>query len=176
MTRYQIEDALEILEFVGERVAGPESTRPHPVSRRLRARWTVLTIYSRADGGYILHRVNESTVWHVRSGAGHVRMPALVPIRDLPDGSVYCGEMPPREGRVQCAPLGHSDMSGGILLEKPQYNAWQCPDYAAVIGRLAHAYARVNIGAEGEPVRRLLEAAARTDPGFARGGKPVVRL
>jgi hypothetical protein len=192
MARFEIEDEFQVFVLDGEQVAGPESTRAHPVSGLPRARWTQLTIYRSNEGVYALHKVNLSRVWHDAGGAGHIRTPAEVSAGDLPEDAVYCGDMPWREGRVQCPardrgaavrdPFSFSagrrtpaPARGPVLAEKPEYYVWRCGDPAEVIARLRHAYKRVDHGAESAPVRRLLEEAARNDPAF-RFGKPAVRI
>lgn len=174
MPQFEVEGEFEVLAFSGVLTGGPVSTRPHPVSGLLRARWTKLALYRKDDGEYVLHKVNYSRVWHGPDGAGHVRAPAQEDFADLPPDAVYCGIMPSREGRVQCPrqPPG----TGLVITELPQYSAWKCPDYAAVIARLSQAYKRVNVGAENGPVHLLLDQAAEADPAFRDALKPVVRI
>lgn len=173
--RYQIEDEFSVRELDGERIAGPESTRPHPVTGRLRARWTELTLYG-TGGGYVVHKVNQSRVWHDVTGADHVRSPAQVIIDCLPEDAVYCAVMPPRDGREQCPPRRPYRAGSIVLAEQPVYAVFRCADYAEVIAQLAVAYRRVSVGAENDPVRRLLAEAALNDPAFAAGIKPVMPL
>lgn len=177
MARYLIEDELQIRELEGEKIAGTVSNRPHPVTGKLRARWTDLDLYRSAAGGYVLHKVNRSRVWHL-PGAAHIRIPGTMAAADLPPDAVYCAVMPPRDGREQCPVIGRRQAYdlAEVVTEEPQYAVFRCADYDAVIGRLAQAFRRISQGAESDPVRQLLAEAARNDPAFAAAAKPVLPI
>lgn len=176
MTLYRIEDEFQVHELEGDRIAGPVSTRPHPVTGKLRGRWTELTIYKPVSGGYVLHKVSQSRVWHLPSGEDHIRSPAGVAVRDLPPDAVYCAVLPSR-GQGQCpSVLPLAELPAMVLAEQPQYAVFRCADDGEVRARLAGAYRQVNVGAEADPVRRLLAEAALNDPAFAGGVKPVVKI
>ena len=176
MARYRIEDELMVHELDGERIAGPVSTRPHPVTGRPRGRWVEFTIYRLDRGGYVLHKVNQSRVWHLPGGSGHVRSPAKVAVADLPRDALYCAVYPPREGREQCPVIHRDDLPDAVLAEQPQYAVFRCADYGALMHRLTMAFRGMGEGAESDPVHRLLAEAALNDPAFAAGGKPVMPL
>ena len=175
MARYLIEDELQMRELEGDLIAGTVSNRPHPVTGKLRARWTELTLYRSDAGGYVLHKVNRSRVWHLPD-AKHVRIPALVAASSLPDDAVYCAIMPPRDGREQCRVITAAAVPDMVLTEQPQFAVFRCGDHDAVIGHLAKAFRRISQGAESDPVRELLAEAARNDPAFAAPGKPVLPI
>lgn len=176
MTRYRLEDELHIREFDGELIAGTVTNRPHPVTGKLRARWTDLTLYRADGGGYVLHKVNRSVVWHLPAGQDHVRIPGRTPVQDLPPDAVYCPVMPPREGRGQCPVIRSQDVPDVVITEQPQFAVFRCEDYDAVVARLSQAFRRVSQGAESDPVRQLLAEAARNDPAFANAVKPVLPI
>jgi hypothetical protein len=177
MTLYRIEGEFQVHELEGERVAGPVSTRPHPITGKPRARWTEWVLYKPDSGGYVLHKVNQSRVWHAAGGAGHIRIPAEVRITDLPEDAVYCAMLPARGSREQCPPMAGADLSL-VLAEQPQYGVFRCADEREVRVRLADAFRAMEDRnpAEADPVRRLLAEAARNDPAFAAGTKPVVTI
>jgi hypothetical protein len=176
MTLYHVEGEFQVHPLEGVLVAGPESTRPHPVTGKLRGRWIEFTIYKPDSGGYVVHKVNQSRVWHAADAAAHIRSPVEVLITDLPDDAVYCAVLPSR-GRAQCPPLSTADLST-VLAEQPQFAVFRCEDEQEVRIRLAEIMRRMEDRnpAEADPVRRLLAEAARNDPAFAAGTKPVVPI
>lgn len=180
MTSYLIEGEFQVHPLEGELVAGPVSTRPHPVTGKPRGRWIEWALYRPDSGGYVLHKVNQSRVWHLPSGAGHIRSPAGIAAAELPGDAVYCAVLPGRGGRGQCPVLSSAETYGlgTVLAEQPQYAVYRCADEQEVRVRLASAFRVMEDRnpAEADPLRRLLAEAARNDPAFAAGVKPAVPI
>jgi hypothetical protein len=180
MPRVTVRDEHVDFEINGEVIAGPVSTALD-ARQRQRARWMEATLYASESGGYVLHQVNYSLVWHLPDGEGHVRKPAEVPWSRLDRNAVYCGFLPAREHREQCPPAGRRGPRGAgkmVLAEQPQHKVTSHPDYQAVIR--AVTLARHGDGslsaAVSEPMRELLRQAAENDPAFASGVRPVVKM
>lgn len=177
----RIEDEHQIYEFDGDRIAGPVSTRFDKRSRQ-RARWMEATLYRKSDGtGYIFYQVSYSIVWHLPDAFPHIRKPLAAARSELPQRAVYCGVLPSREGRDQCpaAVLGNEPDAVSVLAEMPQYKVWAFPDTGSLIQRLTvarHSGDGSASAATSGPMHDLLAEAARNDPAFASGAKPVVSL
>ena len=139
-----------------------------------------MTLYRKpGGGGYVLHQVNYSRVWHRGGGSPSphvrkVRKPKAVLRSALPERAVYCGSLPGRDGRDQCPPRG-SD--GDIaVIELPQHKVSSHPDADEVVREAMTVRRGASVSmALSEPMRDLLTAAEDNDPAF-RGVRPVVRM
>ena len=178
MPGYRIEDEFQVYTFAGRRIAGPVSTRePDAPGSRPRSRWMTATLYLKDSGEYVLHTVNESLVWHLPDGIGHVRMPSSAAFGQLTDDAVYCGDLPPREGYEQCAVLPRRGRPPRIIVEEPQHKVVTLPDWPAVVREVTvRQRGDGSISAAvSAPMRELLAQARQNDPAF-RGAKPRVRM
>jgi hypothetical protein len=180
--RIMIKDEFADMEITGEVVAGPVSTRK-TAAGTVRPRWFEATLYRRDAGGYVLHQANLSEVWHLdRTADSHVIKPEAVPWGALGAEMVYCGSLPPREGRPQCPPRGGRRGPRGTgpaaVTEAAQHRVIAYPDAAAVIaGVMTARKGGVTSVALSEPMRELLADAEARDPAFREAaGRPVIRM
>jgi hypothetical protein len=181
----RIEDDSVVYEFSGVSIAGPVSTRLDPKQRQ-RARWMEAELYRRADGdGYMFYQASISTVWHLPAGAAHVHKPLEVTPDGLPERPVYCGVLPVRPGREHCplmtlAEAREMKLPAVMIAEAPQRRVWHFPDRDAVVRQVTVATHRggdrVSSAAVSSPMHELLAQAARNDPAFRDGPKPVVAM
>lgn len=185
MTTMRIEDEFQVFTFTGLRLAF-ESTRLDPRQRQ-RARWMEASLYRKGDGTYLFYQVNYSLVWHFPDGADHVKKPGYVLAAKLDPAAVYCGVMPVRPSRPNCPamPLAEARRMRKpreVITELPQYKIWTFPDAPAVIRRMTvarHVADGSASAATSEPMRKLMNQAAETDPAFqliTAGDKPVIEL
>jgi hypothetical protein len=167
----------EFADFVidGVVVAGPVSTRNN-ASGRGRPRWYEATLYRKAGGGYALHQVSLSVVWHLDEHAdSHVRKPGEARRSELPGDAVYCGSLRPRPDRDQC-PRDDGRGYGTVTTEMPEHKVISYPDATAVVtGVLTARRGELVSVALSEPMRELLLEAEENDPAF-RGIRPVMRM
>lgn len=171
----RIEDEFEVFEIDGEVIAH-ESTETDSTGRD-RARWMEATVYRKDDGSYVIHQVNESVVWHLPDGGGHVRKPERIASASLDKEDVYCGMLRPRPGRRQCPRILPRPLPELVIAELPQHRVISCPDAPSVIREVSTARrgdGRVST-AVSEPMHKLITQAMENDPAF-RGAKPVVAM
>lgn len=188
MPLIEIPDEPAAWRFRGHRIAGPVSTAFDHAGRQ-RPRWLEAELYARDDGGYVVAQANYSLVWHLPDATRHIRKPAEMPGRQLPEGAVYCGTIPPRPGREGCPPVQDAavlDPFGYgvpaavvpplVLAELPQRRVFRCRDFGDVIRRISTA--RHGDGGTSytlsSPMQQLISEAARNDPAFE--GLAVVEL
>lgn len=171
----RIEDEFEVFEIVGgEIVAGPVSTETDFTGAE-RVRWFEGTIYRKPDGTYVVYTVNESVVWHLPGGHGHVKRPERIASSALNDEDVYCGTLRQRPNSRQCPRTPPDPLPEMVLSERAQRTVTSCPDAPSVIrevssvrrgdGRVANKVS--------DAMHELLEEARKNDPAF-RGAKPVI--
>ena len=171
----RVEDGEVTYEFSGKRIAGPVSTRLDDKGRQ-RARWMEAELYRKPDDTYVLVQASLSTVWHELAGAGHVRKPVPATREEIAamDRPVYCGVLPPRDGREHCPLVTLAEsrgmtVPGSVIAEDTQRRVWHFPDHLAVIRRVAVARRRgdgTESAAVSRPMRELLRQAAENDPAF----------
>lgn len=180
MSLIVIEGDVQDRSFSGHRLAGPVDTR-YDRRGQQRARWVTGELYGKDDGGYVLAVVNWSLVWHVPDGESHVRRPRRIAPADLDPDAVYCGVMPVRPDRGHCPvhwgdggnrvtdPFRRQEMAlpPFVVTELPQRKVTECRDYPSLIEEMSTFRKRgATSVAISEPMARLLEEAAETDPVF----------
>ncbi len=191
MSLIRIEAAHEVTEVDGEVLAGPVTTRYNNQDVP-RPRWVEASIVRRASGGFVLHIINHSRVWHLPDGSGHVRQPGPAAYADLPPDAVYCGFVPAKAGRPACpAPL-RSRVSDPFALgprpgplpvppdrvvtELPQFKTTWHDDWNALLGEVANSRRPGTVTtAMSGPMQELITAAIAADPSLALVSKPVRR-
>lgn len=168
MPLIRIEDRHQDTEFDGTRIAGPVTSGNQP-------RWLSMTIYKAASGGYILHRVGMSVVYHEAETSCQTilgqKSGSPATIVDLPDEALPCERCSP----PYPADLGDTEQ---VRFEFPRHTIDKCADARGVVEKLTTINPRggqktIRIS---EPVGSLLAEAAAADPEFAAAPKLVERL
>jgi hypothetical protein len=169
----RIDDRITVHEFEGDLIAS-ETTRTAEGEGPLR--WADFEIYRHDDGGYVIHRIGGSRVYHTAGTAcrtaagGQSGDPATV--SQLPDDAESCD---------RCQPAWPEDLRSDerVRFEFPRHTIDRCATPAEVISVLTSMKPRgrgrrtVVIS---DPVRSLLAKAAAADPQFADADRPVERI
>lgn len=136
------------MHFTGELLASSSTERQGD------RRWVEMELYKKEGGGYVLHRVGASRVYHVFDG------PCNKGVRkkwkDVPEGSVPC---------LDCRPAA---FSVDVDLEEMRHEINVCETAADVLGALITQKRSGPVGSPflSLPAKRLLELAAEVDRGI----------
>jgi hypothetical protein len=171
MSTIRIEQEHHDTEFEGRQIA-KVATPNFP-------RWVEMTLYSLDTGGYVLHRIGQSMVYHAAGGvcgdgesASRTAGCARITVDDLPDDAEPC---------KFCEPPAPVDLPTRlpVLFEQPRHTIDRCADPATVIKRITRARHRgsgITSSVISRPVKDLLTQAMVNDEGFAHAPKPVEKI
>jgi hypothetical protein len=174
MATIRIEDRVKITEFDGELLRTPSGRDVH-VETPGEFRWAELEIYRAEAGGYVLHRIGNSRVYHTEpttclTESGE-QSGAPCTITELPDDAHPCWKCNPQDPQT----LGDSQL---IRYEFPRHTFDRCDTSAEVTRRLTTMNPRGKSRTTwvSQPAAELLRLAAEADPEFANAPKPVERI
>jgi hypothetical protein len=161
---HHAEDSHQAYEWEGTLVAAVSTHRPG------RARWLEMKLYRLDSGGYLLHRLGYSVVYHEADGpCAHKGEP--VTVERLPDAATRCANAPlPRAPR--CEPPWPDDLADdeAVVLEQVRHTIDQGHDPGSIVARASTAHHRKDaVTSRGipEPVKEMIRIAASSDEGFA---------
>jgi hypothetical protein len=179
MTLVKIELEHQVKTFEGREI-GRVSTRDFPEENSaFRARWVDMALYALDSGGYVLHRVGRSVVYHVKGGACGAGEPntrtagsVRVTVDGLPDDAEPCRICKPEDPEYLPEKVQ-------VLLEQPRHTVDRCADVATVIRRITiarHRGSGITSTAVSRPVGDLIAQAMANDEGFASAPKPEEKI
>jgi hypothetical protein len=159
------------VEVVGELACPPESTW-----RDGALRWFVLEAYKLDRGGWLIHRVGMSLVYHVantkcRTRRGVMSGDPVTSKDELPEGAEPCQYCKP-PWPEQLGPSGD-----GVRFEFPRPTWNECATRKQVVMVLTGLRSGTETSGSiaSAPVGKLLSALIKADPEFADQAKPVRR-
>lgn len=166
MSLHRIEDSRQITEFEGELVSSVASSG-HA------GRWVVLEVYALDGGGWLIHRVGDSRIYHradtlCRTRSGRTPGEPGTP-RDLKPDAEPC---------PVCEPPYPERLEPGeqIRAEIPQHSFTQCDSPDGVIYNLTHyrdGKTGIWITRTSKLTDELIGRLAAASPDFRGLGKPV---
>jgi hypothetical protein len=127
-----------------------------------RARWIEIALYQREGGGWVIHRLSDSTLYHRQDTTCRTPKQARpgqpATAADLLEGSEPCG---------QCRPPELSAMRPGdpVRMEIPRHNVWFLDTEQQVVDNLVIDH-RTGKAFWSKPVIELLGAVAQEHPHF----------
>lgn len=156
-----------------QRFSGELATEPVSTQNPGSLRWAEFRVYRLDEGGWMLHRVGMSLVYHqartvCRTASG--KMPGdPAKLADLPDEATPCGD---------CRPPYPLDLGDDepVRFEFPRHSLNRCATAEAVVDSLTRFRERgtgiwtVKVS---EPVAELLDKLAAAEPAFAAVARPV---
>jgi len=165
---YRAEDSHQVYEWAGELIACVTTQRPDKEDRR--PRWMEMNLYRLDSGGYLLHRLGHSVVYHDAAGPCAFKG-ERVTVEKLPDDAVRCASAPLPRGPV-CNPPWPENLRDdeAVLLEQVRHTIDQGPDPEAIVERASTAnHRKVAVISRGvsQPVAEMIRIAAGNDEGFA---------
>jgi hypothetical protein len=162
------EDSHQSYEWEGTLIAAVTTQRPAHGDRR--PRWLEMNLYRLDSGGYLLHRLGRSVVYHAAAGPCAFKGEEVL-VETLPDDAVRCEDAPLARGPV-CAPRWPQDLADDevVLLEQVRHTIDQGPDPQSIVERASVANHRkegVRSVGLSQPVKEMIRKAAACDEGFA---------
>lgn len=168
MPLYRAEDSHQAYEWEGTEIASVTTQRPRRGDWR--PRWMEMRLYRLDSGGYLLHRLGCSVVYHAASGPCSFKGEKAF-VDALPDDAVRCEDAPLPQGPV-CVPPWPQDLADdeAVQLEQIRHTIDQGPDPYAIVERASTAnHHKEGVRSVGisQPVKELIRKAAACDEGFA---------
>jgi hypothetical protein len=164
---HRAEDSHQSYEWEGALIAPVTTQRPAHSDRR--PRWLEMNLYRLDSGGYLLHRLGHSVVYHLAGGPCAFKGEEVT-VEALPDDAVRCEDAPLPRGPV-CAPPWPQDLADDevVLLEQVRHTIDQAPDPRAIVERASTAnHRKESVRSVGisQPVKEMIRKAAANDDGF----------
>jgi hypothetical protein len=155
-TQQRVYGPLRPLEFNGKLLSSASTERPSES-----VRWTILALYLKDDGSYLLQKVGESVVFH-RLDSTCSRRAQFSLLNDLPDKYEPCDV---------CWPDDDVQMPNAVLAEQADFGIITCPTPEAVEKALTRKRKDRITGMEESylsyPAKTILYEAAKVDTGIA---------
>ena len=156
-TPQKVYGPLRPLDFNGKLLKSASTDRPENPS----VRWTILALYLKDDGTYILQKVGASIVFH-KLGSSCSRRAQFCLLEDLDDAAEPC---------EICWPDDSVAMPNAVLMEQPDFGIITCPTPKAVEKALTRTRIDRATGAEESylswPAKQIIYGAAKVDKGIA---------
>lgn len=148
--------------FMGTVLRLPDGSPVHySTYERGKVRWVEMTVYEHHDGGYVLHRLGKSLVFHSyehepRSRCKKVPTWREISFRQLPDNAVPCRDcLPPDELEEGTASFYWAEQ------DRPMLD--RCPQPVDLIRVLTERRPGSRVEYLSEPAQEILALAAKAD-------------